>query len=278
MSTLLPGAFIVCDEELDNRLDTAKRLQIKTAQILAPPAAGRSPQGVADLAEKFKAAGLSISVVFCGFPGESYADIPTVKETVGLVPPKLRQERLVEAKQISDFAAVLKVPVVGLHIGFIPEDESDPVYQQVLEVARELCDHAAQHGQRVHLETGQETAPTLLRFLQQVDRQNLAVNFDPANMILYGSGEPIPALEMVGAYVKSVHCKDARWAARPGEEWGEEVPLGDGDVNMELFLKTLHDIGYEGPLTIEREISGEEQAKDIEKGLKLLNTLIDEIW
>ena len=278
MSTPLPGAFIVCDDELNNRLETAKKLQITTAQILAPPAADRTAEGVAILKKKFEDAGVKISVVFCGFEGESYADIPTVEETVGLVPTKTRDERLAEAKKISDFAAAMNVDVVGLHIGFIPEDENNPVYAQVLVIARQLCDFAAQNNQRIHLETGQETAPTLLRFLQQVDRENLAVNFDPANMILYGSGKPIPALKLVGDYVKSVHCKDATWAPSPGQEWGEEVPLGEGHVNMENFLKTLHEIGYNGPLTIEREISGEEQAKDIEKGLSLLNRLITEIW
>ena len=101
----------------------------------------------------------------------------------------------------------------------------------------------------------------------------MAVNFDPANMILYGSGEPIPALKKVGKYVKSVHCKDAKWAANPGKEWGVETPLGEGDVNIELFLSTLKEIGYFGPLTIEREISGEQQKKDIAAAVQLLKEL-----
>ena len=278
MSTPRPGAFIVCDDELDNRLETAKRLNITTAQILAPAAAARTKAGAEQLLQKFQSAGVQITVVFCGFAGESYADIPTVKETVGLAPENTRAERLQEAKRIADFTAALGVPVIGLHIGFIPEDDKDAGYQGVVDVVRRLCDHCAQHAIRVHLETGQESAAALLRFLQDVKRDNIAVNFDPANMILYGTGEPIPALKMVGAHVKSVHCKDATWASRPGEEWGAEVPLGDGDVNMALFLKTLHEIGYNGPLTIEREISGEEQAQDIEKGVNLLNRLIQEIW
>jgi len=273
-----PGAFIVCDEELDNRLETAKRLHITTAQILAPAASARTKAGAEHLLQKFQSAGVEITVVFCGFVGESYADIPAVKETVGLAPKQTRDGRLQEARQISDFAAALGVPAIGLHIGVIPENQNEPEYKQILQATQRLCDHAAQNEQRVHLETGQESAATLLRFLQDVDRGTIAVNFDPANMILYGSGEPMPALEMVGAYVKSVHCKDATWAAQPGKEWGEEVALGEGDVDMALFLKTLHQIGYNGPLTIEREISGEEQARDIEKGVKVLNRLILEIW
>ncbi|MBN1483038.1 sugar phosphate isomerase/epimerase [candidate division KSB1 bacterium] len=272
------GAFIICDDGLDLRLHTATRLSISTAQILAPPATHRTAEYTKMLKEKFEHADIRITVVFCGFAGESYADIPTVKRTIGLVPEATRSERLDEARHISDFAKKMDVDAIGLHIGFIPEDKDDPVYADVIAVARELCDHAARNNQRVHLETGQETAPTLLRFFKDVNRANLAINFDPANMILYGSGEPIAALQLVGQYVKSVHCKDAVWAKNPGLEWGEEVPLGAGDVNMELFLQTLKEIGYVGPLTIEREISGEEQAKDIEKGVRLLNSLVEKIW
>jgi sugar phosphate isomerase/epimerase len=252
-------------------------LGLSTAQILAPPPEKRSADHVRNLKEKFGRAGIDITVVFCGFPGESYADIPTVEKTIGLVPSVTRAERLREANLISDFAAAMDVDVIGLHIGVIPERDIEAA-GQVVAVTRELCDYAAKNGQRVHLETGQESAETLLDFFKEVDRPNLAINFDPANMILYGSGQPIPALKLVGEFVKSVHCKDATWAANPGVDWGEEVPLGEGDVNMELFLQTLNEVGYVGPLTIEREISGEEQAKDIERGVELLNRLITQIW
>ncbi len=268
------GAFIICDDGLDLRLETAQRLGLTTAQILAPPIAERTTAHIERLKQKFTDAGISITVVFCGFPGESYASIPIVEETIGLVPEKWRSERLAEAKSISDFARAMGVDAIGLHIGVIPEEKTD----DVIAVARELCDYAAKNKQRVHLETGQESAKTLLHFFRDVDRDNLAINFDPANMILYGSGQPIPALKLVGEHVKSVHCKDATWAKNPGKEWGAEVPLGKGDVNMKLFLQTLKEIGYDGPLTIEREITGAEQARDIEEGVALLNSLIADIW
>jgi sugar phosphate isomerase/epimerase len=94
-------------------------------------------------------------------------------------------------------------------------------------------------------------------------------------MILYGSGEPIEALRKIGPHVRSVHCKDAKWAQKPGQEWGSEVPLGEGDVGMENFLRTLNDVGYEGPLTIEREIpqEPERQKEEIAHGMRLLEEL-----
>ena len=134
------------------------------------------------------------------------------------------------------------------------------------EVAREVCDHCAKNGQALHLETGQETADDLLQFIKDVGRNNLFINFDPANMILYGTGEPITALRKVGAFVRSIHCKDGKWAKNPGQEWGQEVPLGEGDVGMENYLRTLAEIGYTGPLTVEREIPQEPSRQKAEIG------------
>jgi sugar phosphate isomerase/epimerase len=191
------------------------------------------------------------------------------------VPPETRAERTKELKEIADFANTMNVKCVGLHIGFVPHDKSDPLFGQIVAVAQEVCDHLKRNGQAMHLETGQETADGLLQFIHAVGRDNLFINFDPANMILYGTGNPIEALRKVGKYVRSVHCKDAKWAANPGKEWGTEVPLGDGDVNMELYLRTLNDIGYTGPLTIEREIAHDpvRQKADIGAAVKLLETL-----
>jgi len=146
-----------------------------------------------------------------------------------------------------------------------------------VEVVGKVADYCAERGLTMNLETGQESADTLLYLLQSVDRPNLFVNFDPANMILYGSGEPLEALQKVIGYVRSVHCKDATWSEKPGEEWGLEVPLGEGDVNIREFIRILHENGYEGPLTIEREVSGERQIADIRKGIELLRNIKKEL-
>ncbi|MEC9094403.1 MAG: sugar phosphate isomerase/epimerase family protein, partial [Planctomycetota bacterium] len=204
--------------------------------------------------------------VFGGFEGESYADIPTVEKTVGLVPPETRAERTQEMKEIADFAKLLNCKVVALHLGFVPHDTTCELYREILEITREICDHCRANGQALHLETGQETADGLLQFLNDVERDNLFVNFDPANMILYGTGEPIEALKKIGSHVRSVHCKDGTWATEPGKDWGTEVALGQGDVGMEAYLNTLNDLGYTGPLTIEREIPQDPQRQKAEIG------------
>ncbi len=273
------GVFASIDAGLGVKLDVAHALGVPTIQLHAPEKATRTAEQARKFLDTLASLGLRITAVFGGFAGESYADIPTVTRTVGLVPPATRAARTKEMKEIADFARLLDVDVMALHLGFVPHDARDPLYGQVLAVTREICDHCRGQGQALHLETGQEPADALVRFITDVERDNLFINFDPANMILYGSGEPIEALEKVGRWVRSVHCKDATWAARPGEEWGAEVPLGEGQVGMERYLRTLDKLGYHGPLTIEREIPQDPERQKVEIGaaLKLLRELKAEI-
>ena len=272
------GIFTSIGAGLGAGLDAVKEMGVPTVQLHAPPRDMLGDEAQAkQVKAQFDAAGIQVTVMFCGFEDESYADIPTVHKTVGLVPAGPRAERLAITKQISEFAKILEVPALGMHIGAVPEDASDAVYGEIVAVAQEVCDCCQANGQRFHLETGQESVDTLLRFFEDVGRDNLAINFDPANLILYGVAEPIEALKQCGKYVKSCHCKDANWADKPGEEWGAEMPLGQGQVGMENFIRTLKEIGYEGPLTIEREISGDQQKKDIAEAVSLLETLRQQI-
>ncbi len=269
------GVFASIDEGLGVRLEVAHELGVKTCHLHTPRLESRSAERVREFRQRLSDLGLTVTCVFGGFAGESYADIPTVKQTVGLVPKATRTARTQELKEIADFARALGVDVVGVHLGFMPHEKRDPEYTAVVAVARELCDHCAVNSQALHLETGQELPEVLLGFLADVERGNLFVNFDPANMILYGMGEPLAALEKLGRYVRSVHCKDAKWSSEPGVTWGQEVALGDGEVGFADFLDTLDRIGYRGPLTIEREIPQEpaRQKAEIRRAIELLERL-----
>jgi sugar phosphate isomerase/epimerase len=273
------GVFASIDAGLGVKLEVAHELGVPTIQLHAPHRATRTPENARRFLARLGELGIRLTAVFGGFEGESYADIPTVVRTVGLVPPATRAARLAEMKEIADFAKLLDCDVVAMHLGFVPHDRGAPLYGEVLAVTRDLCDHCRTNSQSLHLETGQEPADSLLQFIEDVERDNLFVNFDPANMILYGVGNPIEALEVIGRYVRSVHCKDAKWAARPGEEWGQEVPLGEGDVGFENYLRTLDRLGYAGPLTIEREIPQEpaRQKTEIGRAVKLLGDLKSQI-
>ena len=214
----------------------------------------------------------STVTVFAAYIGESYADIPTVQQTVGFVPKSTRAAREARTLEVSDFAAEAGVSGIATHIGFVPEDRASDDYIAVRDMVRRVCDRAARHGQTFALETGQEPAAVLLQFFRDVDRPNLRVNFDPANMILYGTGDPIEALGMLAPHVITVHCKDGDWPPKssPGA-LGEEQPLGKGSVGIGRFVAKLKEIGYNGPLNIEREASDpERRRRDIAAAIELL--------
>lgn len=273
------GVFASIDAGLGVRLEVAHELGVRSIHLHTPHAASRTPQRAAEFNKRLDDLGIKISVVFAGFEGESYADIPTVVSSVGLMPKETRAARTAELKAIGDFARVLGVDIVGVHLGFVPHETNDPEYGTMIGLTRDVCVHLKRNGQALHLETGQEPVDVLLRFLNDCGLDNLFVNFDPANMILYGAGEPLPALEALGSRVRSVHCKDATWSDQPGKTWGREVPLGEGDVDFAAFLKTLKRIGYDGPLTIEREIPQEpaRQKAEIGRAIELLNRLKGEL-
>lgn len=273
MEVMAIGAFVGGYEDPERRLKQFKGLGIGNVQLSRPAEKYLSGGKAGELKEAIQHSGLIVTTIFCGFEDEDYADIPTVRRTVGYVNPRTRAERVEKSKETSDLAKFLGIDRVAAHIGFIPEDPAEPLYVAVVEAVRKVADYCRGNGQRFALETGQETASVLLRFIHDVGRDNLTVNFDPANMIIYGSGEPISALRLVADYVDGVHCKDATWPTEEGQ-LGCQVTLGRGDVAIEKFIKALKEIGYNGPLTVEREIAGEQQMKDIMEAIKLLKRLI----
>ncbi len=266
------GVFTSIDAGLGVDLAVAREIGIPTVQIHAPRKGNRTAKHAAEILQRLSAFGITVSAVFGGFEGESYADIPTVAQTVGLVPAEYRQQRLAEMNEISDFTKALRCNVIALHLGFVPHQTESVLYHEVVEVTRKLCRYAQTNAQSLHLETGQETAEALNQFMDDVGEDNLFVNFDPANMILYGTGQPIAALRTLGPRVKSCHFKDAIWSDAPGETWGTEVPLGEGDVDIQKYMDTLKEIGYTGPLTIEREIpeQPEQQKQEIGQAVRLI--------
>lgn len=249
-------------------LQTVREAAISTVQLQYPPHLDNA-DGIEAIRDAVRQTGVAITTVFCGFEGESYADIPTVINTVGLVPEEPRAARVEKIETISQFARELGVDRIGAHIGFIPHDATDPRFNALVETVRGICDSLGARDQVFALETGQETAEALKTFIEAVDRSNLRVNFDPANMILYGTEPPIPATQMLMPWIDGVHCKDGTWPTEK-DQLGHETPLGQGDVGATAWLQTLVREGYRGPLTIEREISGPQQMEDVRAAKKLI--------
>jgi sugar phosphate isomerase/epimerase len=258
-------------------LREVKALGVRCGQIGIPGDMDLSAKAQAAWKAALAAEQFTLVTAFAAFNGESYADIPTVQQTVGFIPPATRAEREKRTLECSDFAAAVGAPSVATHIGFVPEDSSDPDYVAVKGMVQRICDYAAARNQTFALETGQEPAITLLHFFKDAGRANLRINFDPANMILYGTGDPIEALGVLAAHVVSVHCKDGDWPPKGvAGALGTERPLGQGAVGMERFVAKLKEIGYRNPLNIEREGVPDHQQKlrDIKMGVGLLEKLL----
>jgi sugar phosphate isomerase/epimerase len=206
-------------------------------------------------------------------PGPEVYDFYRGPLTIGLVPPQYRAARTARMKAVSDFAAQAKIPAVQGHCGFIPENPNDPLYQEAVDAIRVVAAYCRQNGQKFRCETGQETPITLVRAIRDVALDNVGVNFDAGNLILYGKANPVDAVEILAPYIQGVHAKDGLYPTDP-KQLGKEVPIGEGKVNFPVLIARLKQIGYRNPLTIEREISGEKQTADILASKAYLEKLI----
>ena len=254
-------------------LEKVKELGIKVVQLGSPPDDVLNGPAQDDYIKTVKDSGVEISALCAGYPGESYADIATVARTVGLTNPETVSERIQRTKWHLDLAQKLGLDLLTAHIGVIPEDTTSDAYKALVATVQEICDYAAERGIAFGLETGQETAAPMVDFMEAVGADNLKINFDPANMILYGSGDPIEAIGVLKDYIVHVHCKDGIWPKAEGA-LGEEVPQGQGEVGMDRYVAKLKEIGYTGPLTIERE-AGDDRAGDVAAAKALLEGLRD---
>jgi L-ribulose-5-phosphate 3-epimerase len=220
--------------------------------------------------DRYKIEGTSL---VAGGPGPEIYDFYKGPLTIGIVPREYREARIAQIKKTSDFAKRCGVPAVQTHCGFIPENPNVAVYKEGVEAIRTVAAYCKQNGQNFRCETGQETPITLVRAIHDVGLDNVGVNFDAANLILYGKANPVDAVEVLGPYIQGIHAKDGLYPTNP-RELGREVPIGQGKVNFPVFIKRLKEVGYRGPLTIEREISGPKQTEDVRAAKIYLEKLV----
>ena len=229
------------------------------------------------LAEKLRRAldehGVEATSLVVGGPGKEVWDFYQGPLTIGLVPRETRAARIAHIKKASDFAKQCGIPAVQTHCGFIPENPNDEVYGETVKAMREVAAYCKGNGQNFRYETGQETPITLVRAIEDVGVDNQGVNFDLANLILYGKANPVDAIELLGPYVQGIHAKDGLWPTNP-KELGEEVPIGKGKVDFPRIIARLKELNYRGAVTIEREISGAQQMEDVRAAKAYLEKLI----
>lgn len=220
--------------------------------------------------------GIVISAVWRGWSGPAAWNFTEGPDTLGLVPEIYREARIRDLKIGSDFTKTLGVKRLATHMGFLPENPSNPLFAEVVEAIREVASYCADNGQELMFETGQETPVTLLRTIESVGTGNLGINLDPANLIMYGKANPVDAIDVFGKYVMELHGKDGVYPNN-GNFLGDEVKIGEGKVDFKALLNALTALGFDGNIIIEREISGEEQIKDILHAKKYFENIMEEI-
>jgi len=241
-----------------------RRVQLALDPLRDDPAWSGTP-------ELLRQSGVSIVSGMFGCVGEDYSTLETIRLTGGIAPDATWERNWKNIQATASLAQRLGLELVTFHAGFLPHDPSDPSFTRLKQRLVQTADAFQACGIALALETGQETAAVLSESLQQLGKENVGVNFDPANMLLYDKGDPIEALRQLGPWIRQVHIKDARRTKVPGT-WGEEVVAGTGEVDWPEFFHALGQIGFQGNLCIERE-AGNQRGADIRAARELIDRL-----
>lgn len=236
-----------------------------------------TPENAAIIRALIEENGVTVSAFWCGWGGPTVWDFYDGQITLGLVPPEYREMRVEQLCKGGDFAKELGVTDVVTHMGFIPENPNDPNFNSFCVAVRSVAQHLKKNGQFLLFETGQETPVTMLRCFEKVGEDNLGVNLDTANLILYGRANPVDALDVFGRYVRNLHAKDGFYPTN-GHDLGREVRLGDGKVDFKALFTKFKELGYNSYVTIEREIEGDRQNEDIRYAKEYLEKVITEVY
>jgi len=264
------GLIIHIGKDPDQAIAKIRGLGLPTAQVFIEEF---EPGLDERLQQALNKHGIEPTALVVGGPGKEVWDFYQGPATIGLVPRDTRAARIAHIKKASEFAKQCGIAAVQTHCGFIPENPNDPVYKETVIAMREVTAYCKRNGQQFRYETGQETPITLVRTIQDVGTDNQGVNFDLANLILYGKSNPVDAIELLGPYVQGIHAKDGLWPTNP-RELGKEVPIGKGKVDFPRIIARLKELDYRGAVTIEREISGPQQLEDVRSAKAYLERLI----
>ncbi|MBN8458588.1 MAG: TIM barrel protein [Verrucomicrobia bacterium] len=275
MSAPLTDRLAVCSWSLQpatpaELLDRLAEIGIRRVQLALDPLR-ESPEVWGGIGDLCRERGITIVSGMFGTLGEDYTTLETIRLTGGVVPDATWETNLTKITAAAGIAGSLGLRLVSFHAGFLPHEESDPDYHKLRDRLVKLAGIFDRLGIHLVLETGQETAATLREFLDGLGCANVGVNFDPANMVLYGKGDPIEAMRTLGPWIRQVHLKDAKAANVPGT-WGEEVPAGSGEVDWPAFFATLDELGFAGDICIERE-AGNQRTADILTAKRMVGSL-----
>lgn len=269
------GVMIRCrkDTDLEAEIQKAKEMELDTCQLCIWDVACFTDDAYAAYVKGvLEKTGFPVTGLWAGWTGPCEWNFTAGPATIGLVPQAYRYQRVQELKSASDFAEKIGVDKIITHVGFLPENPDDPDFNGTVAALRYLCKYMKAKGQYFLFETGQETPVTMLRTIQAIGTDNLGINFDTANLMLYGKANSLDALETFGQYVMDTHIKDGFYPT-DGMKLGRQVPVGEGNANVAAIVAKLDELGYTGSFTVEREITGEQQIKDIVQARDLLRAV-----
>jgi len=266
------GVLVRLKDAPAEELGKVTELGLRSCQVSTWDAELYTPAVAEALAAAASACGVTVTTLWAGYPGPRVWNFIEGPRTIGLVPAQYRQMRVEALQAAARFAAAAALPSITTHVGFIPEDPNHPDFAGTVEALKQVVGTCAEVGVEFWFETGQETPVTLLRTIEALGAGNVGINLDTANLILYGKANPVDALDVFGQYVRGVHAKDGLYPTG-GTELGREVPLGQGKVDFPRLIERLKELGYQGALTIEREITGPQQIRDIKAAIEYLRPL-----
>lgn len=246
-----------------------KSMQLDTCQLCITDTAVYTEENAEKVLAACDETGVSVSTVWAGWSGPAQWDLVHGPLTLGLVPAAYRHARSREILAAVPFAHRIGVKQIATHVGFLPEIPHDPDYVGTICILRHICARMKEKGISFLFETGQETPVTLLRAIEDIGMDNVGINFDTANLVLYGKGNPVDAVRVFGKYVRDLHIKDGLYPT-DGRHLGKEVAVGEGIADFPMIVKMLTDLGYNGSYTIEREIHGDQQTRDIIRARDML--------
>ena len=261
-------------ENMEGRLNDLVNEGFDNCQIVSWNPALWTDKNAETLHKMLAERGIAVSAFWCGWQGPAVWDFYEGQKTLGLVPPVYRETRIGNLCDGADFAKRLGVQSLVTHMGFIPENPNDPLFDGFCGAARRVAEHLKRNQQNLLFETGQETPVTMLRSFEKIGCDNLGVNLDTANLILYGKGNPVDSLVVFGEYVQNIHAKDGLYPTN-GHDLGREVAIGQGKVDFRALFYKLRELGYDSFVTIEREISGEQQISDIRRAKGYLSDMLN---
>lgn len=273
MYNLNIGVIISMQELFGSGIDEIEELGLNTCQLNCWDMYLYTDEN-AEKIKKLVEGKITISSLWAGWPPPRQWNFIDGPLTLGLVPIAYRAERINCLKMGADFAKKLGLTDLTTHVGFIPENPSTTEYHETVIAIREVGFYCKKLGLYFNFETGQETPATLIRTIEDVGLDNLGINLDPANLLMYGKANPTDAVDIYGSNLRGVHVKDGKYPTN-GRELGNETPIGEGQVNFQLLIEKLYNYGYKGPLIIEREIAGPQQKIDIVKAKEFMVSLLN---